>query len=121
MRVPPLPPLLLRLPMLLTLLLRPPWLALGALPCLALGTQQGQTCRLPQGLALLPQAPPARGLPANNNEASTLSHFWYGMFQASQRSRQSCMRHGHTLHNLMLLCSQKPRLLPPCTSSSRTT
>lgn len=62
-------------------------------------------------LAPLPKPPHSRRLPANNNEASILFHFWYGMLRASQKSRQSCMRHGHTLHSLMLLCFPKPRLL----------
>lgn len=63
---------------------------------------------------------PNRGLPANTNEAITLSHFWYGMLRASQRSQPSCMRHGHTLHNLMLLCCQRLRLLLLCINGSQT-
>ena len=124
MQAPLRPPLSLLLPKLLTLLLLPPWPAMEMLPWLALRTHQGQDYRPPlQGLA--PLAPPLqpphnRGLPANNNEASTLSHFWYGMLRASQKSRQSCMRHGHTLHSLMLLCFQKPRLLLSCAGSFRT-
>lgn len=102
-RLRPLPPLLLLLPMLLPLLLLLPWLALGAVPVLALGTLHQRACRPPpHGLAPPPHQPPNRGLPANNNEANAWSHFWYGMCQASRRSLQFCMRPGSTLRNLML-------------------
>ena len=72
-----------------------------------LGLELGTLClktylHLPHSLAPLARSPPNRGVPVNNNEASTLSHFWFGMFRAYQRSVQSFMRHGRTLRSLIL-------------------